>query len=98
MTEYELRGEVIELCHYHRLLYHYCVASMRCLGRPGFPDLVIAGPRGLIFAELKSAGGKLDAGQTSWRYTLQSAGVSWHLWTPVHWIDGTIESCLKGLA
>ena len=52
-------------------------------GDVGFPDLVLAHPsKGLVFAELKSATGKLAPAQERWRDALQGAGAEWYLWRP----------------
>jgi len=48
----------------------------------GFPDLVLAHhDRGVIFAELKTATGKMSPGQRVWEYALYPH-VEWHLWRP----------------
>ena len=52
-------------------------------GHIGFPDLVLAHPtKGLIFAELKSAIGRVSEAQRSWLDTLELAGVEAYVWRP----------------
>ena len=52
-------------------------------GDVGFPDLVFAHRlRGLIFAELKSAGGKVEPAQTRWLEELVLAGAEAYIWRP----------------
>lgn len=52
-------------------------------GDVGFPDLVFAHRlRGLIFAELKSAGGRVDEAQTRWLEELVLAGAEAYIWRP----------------
>jgi len=52
-------------------------------GHIGFPDLVLAHPtRGVIFAELKSAVGRVSEAQRSWLDTLELAGVEAYVWRP----------------
>jgi hypothetical protein len=52
-------------------------------GHAGFPDLVLAhSTHGLIFAELKSARGKVSEAQTEWIKTLRATGAEVHIWRP----------------
>ena len=63
------------------LTYH----TWRSIHSPaGFPDLVLCRPPRLIFAELKSATGKVTASQQQWLAVLgQVAGeVEAYLWRP----------------
>lgn len=83
MTEAELQREIMQLCKSWGLLCYHTRDSR--LSSPGFPDLVIAGRRGVIFAELKSPGGKLSAHQHQWRYTLLANGMAFRIWRPQHW-------------
>jgi hypothetical protein len=93
-----LRAEVLGLADELGVLAHYCGDARRCDGRPpGLPDLLLAGPGGLAFAELK-AGGTLDDGQRVWRDTLRRAGVAWYLWQPADWFTGRIRAVIERLA
>jgi len=47
----------------------------------GFPDLVLARDR-IIFAELKTATGRLSPHQKAWRLALTTSGAEYHLWRP----------------
>ena len=51
----------------------------------GFPDLVIVGPKGVLFRELKSAKGRLTREQSAWAAALIRAGGNWGEWLPKHW-------------
>lgn len=62
----------------------------------GFPDLVLAGHGRLVFAELKSARGKLGPEQVDWAIALKGSGVTHCVWRPADWIDGTVEAVLRG--
>lgn len=54
-------------------------------GHPGFPDLVLVhSTRGLIVAELKSAGGRVGSGQQRWLDMLGDH-VEVHVWRPADW-------------
>lgn len=49
----------------------------------GFPDECLVRPPRLVFAELKSATGKLSPNQVRWRDELAEVpGVEWYLWRP----------------
>ena len=96
MTEEELLGRVLELAGWLRLLAYHTHDSRR--SPAGFPDLVIAGPRGVIFAELKSGTGGYTAAQKRWRWMLQAGGASYRLWRPGDWASGQIEAQLKAIA
>lgn len=47
----------------------------------GFPDLVLVRDR-VLYAEVKSAGGRLEPEQRAWRDRIVAAGGEWHLWRP----------------
>lgn len=51
----------------------------------GFPDLVLVdryGKRGVIFAELKTAIGKLSVEQEDWGVAITQSGHEYHVWRP----------------
>jgi len=64
-------------------------------GHPGFPDLVLArADRPVLFAELKSATGRLTADQRAWGDVLDAAeGADYYLWLPRDWPE--IEEALE---
>ncbi len=91
VSEAELQSGIIAAAH----AYGYKVAHFRPAktakgwrtavaadGR-GFPDLVIAKPGRLIFAELKSSVGLLTDAQRGWIESLPNA----YVWTPKDWPD-----------
>lgn len=103
MTETELRRKIIKIAWHYGALVHHCVRSDRCIGS-GFPDLVIAGPRGVIFAELKSDSGETDAEQDKWAWTLTRCSIYsrqldikhvYYLWCPQHLWSGEIDGVIK---
>lgn len=84
------------------LLVHWCSDSRKCYGDKGFPDLVIAGPRGLIFAECKMPSADTTAEQDRWIWTIGEAGGRGRdsivrIWFPSHLENGTIERELQEL-
>lgn len=96
MTEAELLGSVLDyawlkgcLVHHDRpaRTKHGWVTPVQ--GNAGFPDVVIVGPNGVLFAELKKASSVLTAAQRQW---LDRLGPHGRLWRPVHWHDGSIRA------
>lgn len=65
----------------------------------GFPDLVIVGPGGVAFRELKAAKGRISREQADWAAALILAGASWDEWRPADWgtDGGRIRDELKAL-
>ena len=95
MTEAELLAAVNELASYLQLFVYHTRDSRR--SDPGFPDLVLAGRRGIIFAELKSEHGRLSPWQQDWRDRLQASGARWRLWRPQELQSGDILKELKAI-
>ncbi len=87
-TEKELQANVLEAAALYGLLAYHTHDSRR--SQPGFPDLVLVGPGGVEFWELKSAKGRLSHDQEHWRVALQQAGASWRLFRPADW-DAIME-------
>jgi hypothetical protein len=58
---------------------------------PGYPDLCLCRPPNVIFAELKTATGRVTPAQEVWLQALgQCPGVETHVWRPLHW-DAIVE-------
>ena len=93
MTERELQNAVLELAGYLGWLTYHTYDSRR--SNAGFPDLALVRPGRLIFAELKSAKGKVSDAQVRWIALLQTVAEA-YVWYPEHWISGRIEAVLKG--
>lgn len=101
MTENQLLARVVDLAGKLGLLVYHVHDSRRIdlqVSDPGFPDLVVAGQRGVIFAELKSANGETTAAQDQWAWILSRAGATYRLWRPPDLEDGTIGEELQALA
>ena len=96
MTEKEFLAAVTELAGYTGLLVYHTYDSRR--SDPGFPDLVLAGGRGVIFAELKTDHGELSTAQVTWKWRLLAGHCNWRLWRPRHLQSGLILRELKGIA
>jgi hypothetical protein len=95
MTERQLQAAVLDLCRWLHLLVYHTHNSQH--SARGFPDLVIIGPRGGVFAELKTAHGKTTIDQRCWEAGIREAGLSYALWRPEHWHSGEIRETLTGL-
>jgi hypothetical protein len=92
MTEKELGRHIRKLARDLGLLAYHTADSRG--SSAGYPDWTIAGPGGVLFAELKSARGTLRPEQVEWRDRLLDAGARWHLWRPAHLASGEIARTL----
>ncbi len=94
MTEAELLSTVRDACKWAGLLCYHTHCSRR--SEPGFPDLVVVGPRGVIFRELKAERGRLTADQQTWLDRLAEAGADAAVWRPADW-PGRVLAELAGI-
>lgn len=95
MTEAHLLAAVKDLARLWGLLVYHTRDSRG--SDPGFPDLVIVGPCGVLFRELKSQAGQLTRPQGLWRDGLRDGGANWGLWRPEDWRNGQVAAELRGL-
>lgn len=106
MSEDQLQYTIIDLAKRLGLLVHHCrPAPVRqgkwitpIQGFKGFCDLVVAGPGGVVFRELKNDVLQPSPEQMTWLGTLEEGGADVAIWRPAHLHDGTIERELKRLA
>jgi hypothetical protein len=91
MNETQFQEKVTDLCDWLRLRWYHVNDSRR--DKAGFPDLVIVGPHGVVFAELKSSSGKVSAAQKEWHDDLRLAGSEAYIWRPDDWpfIQNTLQ-------
>lgn len=94
-SEKGFQNIVVAMAKRRGLLVYHTHDSRR--SQPGFPDLVIVGPGGLIFRELKSPTGKATFDQMQWLQTLAATGADAGLWRPANLRDGLIEKTLARL-
>jgi hypothetical protein len=80
VTEAQFQQAVTDLCDWYGLRWHHEVDSRK--SKRGFPDLVITGPGGLVFVELKTQKGKVTPEQREWLLALRAAGVRAYVWRP----------------
>ena len=66
---------------------------------PGFPDLVIIGPRAVLFRELKSwrMSSRLTGPQAAILGCLTDAGLDADVWRPVDWFSGRVVAELTAV-
>ena len=83
MRERDFQRRVMDLCQWLGLRYHHETDSRK--SRPGFPDLVIVGPHGVLFAELKTETGHVSAEQQAWHDDLKRAAAEVYIWRPSDW-------------
>jgi len=88
-TEARLLREVRRAARRHGWADYHTAISM---GAPaGFPDLVLVRPPVIIFAELKSARGRLSSSQRAWLERFQQCSilgrVETYIWRPGDWPD-----------
>ena len=84
MTEAELLEQVKTVALTYGWRLYHTFDSRRSAA--GFPDLVLARPPRVIFAELKRENGRLTIPQQMWGdYLEQCSGVEYYLWRPSDW-------------
>jgi hypothetical protein len=79
VTEEQLQHDVEELLgelERWGVVWHHCGDPRRCHGPGGLPDLIAAGPGGLLAAEMKSADGELSADQQAWGWAWSRGAIA----------------------
>ena len=96
MSEGELQRSILELTRWLGLLAFHSGDSRRdsCAG---FPDLVIAGSRGVLWREIKSATGRLRPEQMDWLSRLNLGGADAAIWRPADLESGRIKDELVAI-
>lgn len=86
LSESQWQGRVVDLAAWQGWRTYHTYDSRR--SAPGFPDLVMVRGTRLIFAELKSATGRVSVDQRAWLADLACCpGIETHLWRPADWDD-----------
>lgn len=84
VTEKAFMQTVIDAARLAGWLVYHPFDSRR--SEPGYPDLTLVHPeRGLVFAELKTARGRLSAAQVRWLTAIGQAGARAYVWRPDDW-------------
>lgn len=94
MNEAQFQERVTGLCDWLRLRWFHDNDARR--NREGFPDLVISGPGGVVFAELKSTKGRISTAQQDWHDSLSQTHEHVYFWRPEDWPE--VERILKQIA
>lgn len=63
----------------------------------GWPDLALAGSRGLLYRELKTATGRVTPAQHAWGQRLKAVGCDWDVWRPADLASGRILRELEAI-
>lgn len=95
MTVGQLAGYVIEMAERKGMKAGHNPYSGRT--PDGFPNLVITGSRGAIFAHLLDESGDLTPRQKLWAVFLMEAGATWWLWRPLSLQHGVINRELEAI-
>jgi hypothetical protein len=97
MTERELDAAVRRITASLPAVLAYHTRDSRG-SAPGYPDWTFAGPGGVMFRELKTAGGTLTRAQHAWLDALQESGADADVWRPGDLLSGRIGRELAELA
>ncbi len=95
-SEAQFQRAVMDLCAHLGLLVFHSGDSRRdsCAG---FPDLVIVGKHGVIFAELKSEKGRVRPEQIAWLTALAQARATAYIWRPQDIKNNRIIESLRSI-
>jgi len=66
MYHNEIVAEIMSRASSRGLLTHYCRSSRYCTGNAGLPDVIVVGPHGAVWLEVKRYDDKLQPGQRTW--------------------------------
>lgn len=86
---------VEQVASLHGVAAFHSAISIR--SNPGFPDLVLVGPGGVLFRELKIDGGRVSEHQKFWIAALREGGADAGLWWEADWRSGLILREIKAL-
>jgi hypothetical protein len=87
------------LAEYPSVLWHHCPNGRMCHGTAGLVDFIVAGPRGILYREVKPhAGERPRSTQVRWKYALQASGQDWALWLPADVESGRVRQEIEAVA
>jgi len=93
VTERQLLDAVRDACKWSGLLVYHTHCSRR--SEPGYPDVTVCGPSGVIFRELKAERGRLTPDQRTWLDRLRQAGSDAAVWRPTDWPDQVLTELAR---
>lgn len=88
LTEAQLQATILEAAQWLHWVSYHTHDSRRSAA--GFPDLVLCRGTRLVFAELKSAKGKVTPEQQQWLDALAATGAEVYCWRP-----GDLQEALR---
>ena len=94
LTEAAYQRRITDYCNLRGLRWHHETDSRRT--RPGYPDLTVCGPGGVVWLEVKTDTGRIRPEQRDWLNALTAAGHDALIVRPRHWDD--VRSLLDELA
>ena len=96
-SEAAFQAAVVDLAQLRGWRVMHIHDSRRGLGK-GYPDLTLLhrATGTLLFAELKSANGRLSPEQEEWLADFRKGGHTVHVWRPAHFATGLIQDVLRG--
>jgi hypothetical protein len=99
ITERYLQDRIRELCDGLGLaVQHIERADLAKAWLPGWPDLWICGPRGILYRELKDAVGRSTPAQRRVALIIGLAGGDWDIWRPRDLLSGRIAAELTAIS
>lgn len=99
LSERWLQDQVRKLCADLGLaVQHIERSDLAKAWLPGWPDLWIAGPNGILYRELKANGEAATADQRKVGRIIIAAGGDWDLWWPSQLYNGRIASELTAIS
>jgi hypothetical protein len=97
----ELLAEILHRCAGRNLWaipHNPARFNQRAAASNGFPDVMIVGPGGVLYREVKTyASPNLEPGQMIWKYRLKAAGQDWAIWTSRDLDSGRVDAELGRL-
>jgi hypothetical protein len=95
-VESEQLHQVAEWAQRYGVLWHHCGNTRLCVGDPGLPDVVMAGPGGLLFGECKSNAMSVTPDQRTWQWMLRATGrTDVGVWLPSSFREGIVETQIR---
>lgn len=93
LPEADLQEKIITLARIRGWMVHHDRGDYRraIAGDPGFPDLVLSRHGVTLFAELKTAKGRLTRSQAEWMAAITDT-------SPLEWREGRITASRLGVA
>lgn len=82
-SEKDFQAAVVALCAWLGLAVFHPYESRR--SQPGYPDLTVVGPGGVLWRELKTTTGRVSPAQRDWLARLTDAGMDARVWRPDDW-------------